>query len=879
MAAAFGIATGALGISSLTLQLLETTRSAHRFWKSVLEFPSESEDIFTILVGIERLLTSIDTLSSDGIEDDEIYSFLEHCKRPLQKAVEIIEQIKGKKLTEKLWNFKNFRKTISYPERLSTVKESLRETTDYLSLALMALQLYVAVLGIILSLGCPAHRSSRITRQQSTILSDLKKDVSSISERQATIHSQIRGRIDISRDLGLSFSSLDPDASQALAQAVLSVAQELVKSPPSTAIRAQSQDVHREGLSRFISHTNNETNHDMPLPAQESDFQMHMVNVSCDNNRHVHDREDNKSLEMKSRQAILFGGALSVSFYRRRHTNPANERNHGYTEVKIKISPSILTSTGFFASFRSYPTGGYNLQQSLSVIITLPWDCPLFSEVLFEFLKGDVEAVQKIFGKQPAIVNSVDEDGLSLLSRACMTGRAEIVRLLLDFGANSHLLGNDGSTPLHNTATWTWSKTRWDIVRLLISRSQLDPWAPDSLGRNFWHRFCETNQRGRTSSWKSVAESFIPILNEQDGLGRTSLYILSSNPKADLDIFEWRLKTNVNILLNPASGEFATDLPGLTCLHAAIASLQPRRYRGKLNRNGFKTGVSVMWSTSKVYREKDRRCQKRKIELLISNGADLFAVSKRYGTPTDIARLTGNFHFWMETLRDYGIQPRQVLKADKRVLRDSYYRDNTLHSAFEKKKYLRYCIAQMQHIFNLLKDFYNRCNCSVNRSAVRAALPRTVLSMWIGSYEESLLMLRRVLDSAIREGIISSDQNNVEVNFINSRTGPYSSAFANGSLFIGEYTLQYIFPIDKQALYHYLETFAVIVSGDSVVDGSIVEDWGMYSRFLETMKHVAVAYFEYESQFRLGKRDYDLTDEVVKSSETIPKVPGAWPEA
>ncbi len=52
----------------------------------------------------------------------------------------------------------------------------------------------------------------------------------------------------------------------------------------------------------------------------------------------------------------------------------------------------------------------------------------------------------------PAFVNEPDSDGEPPLHWACMIGRADIVRFLLEHGADANCRDNDNDTPLHSAA-------------------------------------------------------------------------------------------------------------------------------------------------------------------------------------------------------------------------------------------------------------------------------------------------------------------------------------------------------------------------------------------------------------------------------------------
>jgi hypothetical protein len=158
------------------------------------------------------------------------------------------------------------------------------------------------------------------------------------------------------------------------------------------------------------------------------------------------------------------------------------------------------------------------------------------------------------------------------------------------------------------------SQEHWEIFYLLIEKSQIDPWTLDFRGENPWHTFCQTCQSSVNLPWMSIAHEFLPILNDQDHFGRTTLFLMSSNSKADLDIFQWHLSNGADLSIS-ANGH-NPRLKVLTCLHAAIASLQPRHQKcrfGPLDSN-YGEILGGRFGTRKnerpIYDEDDRVTQK-----------------------------------------------------------------------------------------------------------------------------------------------------------------------------------------------------------------------------------------------------------------------------
>jgi uncharacterized protein len=64
---------------------------------------------------------------------------------------------------------------------------------------------------------------------------------------------------------------------------------------------------------------------------------------------------------------------------------------------------------------------------------------------------GNVDAVREFLKSEPALANSTQEE-LPPLSWACQQDNVEILRALLEFGADPNLAAEDGETPLHIAA-------------------------------------------------------------------------------------------------------------------------------------------------------------------------------------------------------------------------------------------------------------------------------------------------------------------------------------------------------------------------------------------------------------------------------------------
>lgn len=68
--------------------------------------------------------------------------------------------------------------------------------------------------------------------------------------------------------------------------------------------------------------------------------------------------------------------------------------------------------------------------------------------------KGIIDHVVLILDKEPSLVNCRDSDGYTPLHRACYNGRTNVVRVLLQRGADVAARTEDGWQPLHCACRW-----------------------------------------------------------------------------------------------------------------------------------------------------------------------------------------------------------------------------------------------------------------------------------------------------------------------------------------------------------------------------------------------------------------------------------------
>jgi ankyrin repeat protein len=106
--------------------------------------------------------------------------------------------------------------------------------------------------------------------------------------------------------------------------------------------------------------------------------------------------------------------------------------------------------------------------------------------ILDAAFKGDLAAVHRLLDADPKTarehVRSRDIAGMTALHRAVWGGHPDIVRLLLERGAEVDAKGGGGQTPLSLAARWG----RGDLVDLLLEHGA-DASTKDDLGRTLLH--------------------------------------------------------------------------------------------------------------------------------------------------------------------------------------------------------------------------------------------------------------------------------------------------------------------------------------------------------------------------------------------------------
>jgi len=79
---------------------------------------------------------------------------------------------------------------------------------------------------------------------------------------------------------------------------------------------------------------------------------------------------------------------------------------------------------------------------------------------------GDFQTVKSILTKDPSKLNATDQNNYTSLHWACMRAHWDVVKYLIEKGADLNFVGGDGGTQIN----WAVHHDNVDIIRLMVEK-------------------------------------------------------------------------------------------------------------------------------------------------------------------------------------------------------------------------------------------------------------------------------------------------------------------------------------------------------------------------------------------------------------------------
>lgn len=136
---------------------------------------------------------------------------------------------------------------------------------------------------------------------------------------------------------------------------------------------------------------------------------------------------------------------------------------------EVGADPRQQSSDGEFPIVRALHAGPWKPSSATEVVDFLAPLCGLDQQLWFAAGRGDIESVKSILSQRSANVDEPDGAGETPLFHACHNNQPEIVRLLLEAGADPSLATPSGDTPLATACLHSLSQEcDPDIISMLL---------------------------------------------------------------------------------------------------------------------------------------------------------------------------------------------------------------------------------------------------------------------------------------------------------------------------------------------------------------------------------------------------------------------------
>lgn len=147
--------------------------------------------------------------------------------------------------------------------------------------------------------------------------------------------------------------------------------------------------------------------------------------------------------------------------------------------------PRQQAADGELPIVRAMHAGPWKAVSATEIVDFLAPLCGLDQQLWFAAGRGDVESVRSILSQRSVNVDEPDEVGETPLFHACHNNQPEIVRLILDAGADPNLATASGDTPLATACLHSLSQEcDPDIITMLLEAGAIQTIEAAVVGEN-----------------------------------------------------------------------------------------------------------------------------------------------------------------------------------------------------------------------------------------------------------------------------------------------------------------------------------------------------------------------------------------------------------
>ena len=257
-------------------------------------------------------------------------------------------------------------------------------------------------------------------------------------------------------------------------------------------------------------------------------------------------------------------------------------------------------------------------------------------------------------------------------------------------------------------AAWHCGRARGlQYLQNFVTTHDIDITQLSLSGSNILHILAVIRCLDRRASILSLISPSYATINARDGAGWTPLLkTLAICRTWDLNYISWLLENGANVS-EPVSGGPSTRLEdGTTCLHLLIAAIQPVYMNDSefyyVGPNDLLARASIPAqaihiNTCPPIDETHVQDWKCLLKMLIEKDADPHAVSKHWGTLTDVVARIGNITMWHDVLKESHVNVEDFLPYDAAIPRTAETRIQ--HEILDRNQVNRQFIIQKVHDF------------------------------------------------------------------------------------------------------------------------------------------------------------------------------------